>query len=109
MGWFGRKRQDTEKEQALRRLDGKLLEYVIRRDKDSDGNYDEIVLGKGGRIMTATEDTVIMAGMKEVFRCPLAETSCGELMSHNGVMLRGVNRLSGREETLIAYYHYYRR
>ncbi len=111
MGLFSKnriKKQQQEKEELLSRLDGRELHYVVRRNK---GNGPaEQVLGKGGRIMTASGQLRLMAGDVEVFVNDHPETvDCGELMSLNGVMFQGYNQLLDREDTVICYYAYYRK
>lgn len=113
MGLFARHREKKEREARealLRRLDGKELHYAVRRSVKADGSPAEQVLGKGGRIMTANGQLRLMAGDTEVFCNDRPETvACGELMSLNGVMFQGYNQLLDREDTIIAYYAYYRK
>ncbi len=112
MGIFSRnreKKQQQEKEDLLRRLDGRELHYVVRRNKSGSGPAEQ-VLGKGGRIMTASGQVRLMAGDTEVFCNDHPETvTCGELMSLNGVMFQGYNQLLGQDDTIICYYAYYRK
>mgnify|MGYP000017957307 CR=1 FL=1 len=110
MGLFGRKKAKTGGGGAelLAKIDGRLVRYVTRRGVDENGSPTETVLGKEGRIMTQNGRIVVMSGGREVFRCAAEEASCGELMSLEGVVFTGPNELSGKRESVVAYYKYYR-
>ena len=108
--WFRRKEQepvDTVTEEQAR-FDGKLLSYVTKRVQDADGSTSEIVVGKDGRLCAVNSTISIICNEKQVFCAPAESTTCGELMSRNGVIVSGVNDLSGEFETLIAHFVYYR-
>jgi len=103
--WRKRRKRRSEADELWERLDGKELHYVVRRTESG-----EKVLGKGGRIMAPGEHIRIMAGGKEVFFNPSpAAVSAGELMALNGVMIKGYNTLLEKEDTIVAYYAYYRK
>ncbi len=108
MGWLFNRKEKRElalRDALWKKLDGKELHYVVRRDEKG-----ETVLGKGGRIMAPGEHIRIMAGDKEVFFNPAPlEVSCGELLALNGVLIKGYNQLIDKEDTLVAYYSYYRK
>jgi len=110
MRFFGRKSKepaDTVTEEQAR-FDGKLLSYVTKRVPEADGSTSEIVVGKDGRICAVNSTISIICDGKTVFSAPADATTCGELMSHNGVIVKGVNELSGEFETLVAHFVYYR-
>lgn len=110
MGIFSRgkkKTADTNRE-LLSRIDGRLVRYVTRRGTDEDGNPTETVLGKEGRITVQHGMAAVSCDGREVFRCDVEEVKCGELMSLEGAVFTGVNALSGQEDTVVAYYKYYR-
>lgn len=112
MGIFRRRGQKDRRMQddLLRRLDGKELQYVLRRSVDENGAPTETVLGKGGRFICANGHVSILAGEREVFHNDAPETvSCGELLALNGALVKGYNQLLGSEDTLVAYYSYYRK
>lgn len=113
MGLFSRRK--AKKERALidalfTRLDGKELQYVVRRSIREDGSPAEEVLGKGGRIMAPGDFVAVYAGKNQVFlnNNPAAVT-CGELMALNGVLIQGFNELTGEKDAIVAYYSYYRK
>ena len=110
MGLFSRKKDRKLQNDLLSRLDGRELHYVVRRYLKEDGSTAEQVLGKGGRIMAPGDFVAVTAGEKQVFLCHQPETvSCGELMALNGVLIKGYNTLLEQEDTLVAYYAYYRK
>ena len=106
MSLFSHKRkQDSEQRQLLERLNGRELQTVTRRDPETSV---EILIGKAGRINTNQDKVVIVCDGREVFRCAADTARCGELMSLNGVVIRGVQD-DGKETTVVAYYQYYRK
>ena len=44
----------------------------------------------------------------EEFRAPLDSVTLGELMSGDGVVVRGTDGIQNRERTLVMYFKYYR-
>lgn len=78
---------------------------MTRRDPETSA---ETVIGKAGRINTLHGQIVIVCDGREVFRCDAATARCGELMSLNGVVIRGREE-NGQETTVVAYYLYYRK
>ena len=108
MGLFSKKRALKEQEERLDRLCEKAIRYVARRQINEQGNTEEIVIGKGGRLAHAHGFVLVDGDRGEVFRCPVAEAKVAELLSRDGVIVQGVNQLTGQEDTVVAYYVYYR-
>ena len=107
MGLF-RKKPDDDYKQVLKKLDGRQVKYVTRRSLNAQGSPEEHILGKDGRITALKTDISVLAGVTEVYRAPIMETQCSELLSGDGVVVKGKNHLTGEEDTLVAYYKYYR-
>ena len=107
MSLFGgkKKKEAAQTVRLLERLDGRELQAAVRREPSGAG---ETVIGKGGRLNTLGGEIVIVCDGAEVFRCPAAQTRCGELMSLNGLMIRRALP-DGGEDVVIAYYKYYRK
>ena len=106
MALFSRKKKPcADQRELLERLDGRELQTVTRRDPETSA---ETVIGKAGRINTLHGQIVIVCDGREVFRCDAATARCGELMSLNGVVIRGREE-NGQETTVVAYYLYYRK
>lgn len=110
MGLFSRKNRKEDNEQAalLAKLDGRLVKYVTRRELNEAGSPVETILGKEGRIHTLHGEIIVRCGTTEVFRCAAEGASCGELLSLEGVVLKGVHPETGKPDTVVAYYKYYR-
>lgn len=108
MGLFSKKRAQKEREELLCRLCGKAIRYVARRQTNADGNTEEIVLGRGGRISYGNGCVMVDTGDGEVFRCAEEAARCAELLSRDGAVVQGVNTHTGEEDTVVAYYVDYR-
>lgn len=108
MGLFSRRRITKEQEALFARVCGKAIRYVARRQTRADGNTEELVLGRGGRISYGNGVLMVDTGEGEVFRCPAESVRCAELLSRDGAVLQGVNVHTGAEDTVVAYYVDYR-
>lgn len=110
-GLFGKSKKppkDTDSVEFRRymanKLDGRAVRYVLER-KD---NVDTIV-GKEGFISVYQDDLSVICGEKTLFRCAVdGLTACWEFLSLEGVVLTGVDIITGSEKTILAYYKYYR-
>ena len=85
-------------------FDGLSVQYVTERTESG-----EVVLGRGGSVSVRDGELILLCAGDIVFRAPVEEISFSELLSGNGVILTGVDTLSARERTLIAYFSYYRK
>ena len=108
MGFFANRRARKEREELFGRLCEKAIRYVARRFTKPDGNTEEMVLGKGGRLSHGNGFFMVDTGDGEVFRCAEDEVRCAELLSRDGVVVQGVNTHTGEEDTVVAYYVYFR-
>lgn len=111
MKWLENRRQkkaSAATQALLYPIDGRQIQYATRREPDEHGNPSETVLGKGGRIWIHEDEIRVSDAEKELFACRFAEVEAGELMSGDGLVLKGPNRLSGQVETVVAYYLYFR-
>ncbi|MBQ8752079.1 MAG: hypothetical protein IJZ13_03135 [Clostridia bacterium] len=107
MAWF-RKKIDDDYKQVLKKLDGRQVKYVTRRILNEQGSPEELILGKEGRVTALETDISVLVGVEEVYRAPIVDTQCSELLSGDGVVVKGQNRITGQQDTLVAYYKYYR-
>ncbi len=111
-GLFRRKQKATETtggDALLNKIDGKELAYVTERLPDESGTVIEKVLGKVGRINARDGLITIMCDGKTLFTCESASAEYGELMSLAGVIVKGIDRESEKQRTVVAYYQYYRK
>lgn len=93
-----------EKKTVLKRMNGQLLSAASRHD-----GTDDFVLGGEGALNVIHGDIVITCGAREVFRTDAKTAFLGELMSLDGVTIRGVDKTDGVKKTVTAYYKYHRK
>lgn len=99
---FGKKkRSDSMSAAQIRALDKKELLYAIMRDPDT---YKEVRLGGHGAINIIGGELQLVCEGVTVFACPASEVKAGELMSRNGVVFKGSDRISGEFRTVTAFY-----
>lgn len=102
MGLFSKsKKSDTMPTSAIKRLDRKELRYVAMRDPET---YKEIRLGTVGAINIIDNEIQLVCGGITVFACALPQVKIGELMSLDGITLKGFDRISGEERSVTAFY-----
>lgn len=102
MSLFSKKQpKDTMPLSRIKALNKKELRYVAARDPET---YKEIRLGGQGAINIIGNEIQLVCGGITVFACPLAEVKLGELMSLNGVTLKGNDRISGGMRSVTAFY-----
>lgn len=102
---FWKRKKATEVNETALRLDGKELTLVARRFLDENGSPQEEGLGRGGRINTANGHVILTTEKGDVFvNHDITSVQCGELMSKGGALFTGYNELTGKEDTIVAYY-----
>lgn len=102
---FWKRRKAAEVNETALRLDGKELTLVARRFLDENGSPQEEGLGRGGRINTANGHVILTTEKSDVFvNHDITSVQCGELMSKGGALFTGYNELTGKEDTIVAYY-----
>lgn len=100
MGIFSKR---SAHKKVIKSFNGRGVNYVTRRVEDSDGVRDEII-GKKGRIVAIDGLVKVICETDDVFCCPEERTVANLLLSGNGVMLEGVNSVTGAEDKIIVYY-----
>lgn len=106
MGLFRKKHKN---EDLLRTFDGRELKYVTRRNEHPDGTVTYDIIGKLGRIAVIGEYIRIICGEIDVFNCKIDDSKYYLLMSGDGVTVEGENTVTGKYDTVTAYYTYYRK
>lgn len=102
MGLFGKnKKSDTMPLSAIKKLDRRELRYVAMRDPET---YKEIRLGTNGAVNIIANEIQLVCGGITVFACELSAVKIGELMSLDGITLKGFDRISGEERSVTAFY-----
>lgn len=92
---------DTMPQAKIKALDKKELRYVAMRDPET---YKEIRLGTQGAVNIIDGEIQLVCGGITVFACPLPQVKAGELMSLDGITLKGFDRISGEHRTVNAFY-----
>lgn len=101
---FGKKKKkhkDSMPLESILALNYKRIQYASMRDPDT---YKEIRLGTDGALNIIGDKMHIVCSGESVFACTLDELSAGELMSHDGIVLKGYDHVSGEERTVTAFY-----
>ena len=106
MGLFRKKRKN---EDLLRTFDGRELKYVTKRNLHPDGTVTYDIIGKLGRIAVIGDFIRIICGEIDVFNCKIDDSKYYLLMSGDGVTVEGENTVTGKYDTVTAYYTYYRK
>lgn len=106
MGLFKKK---TKNETLLKTFDGREVKYVTLRNQHDDGTVSYDIIGKAGRIAVVDDNIRIICGVVDVFTCPVADSKYYLLMSGDGVTVEGQNSVTGKYDTVTAYYTYYRK
>ena len=83
-----------------KKLHGMHIKYVMERLSDED----DIIVGREGALLTRGDEFIVFASQKDVFRSKIDEPEFSELMSLGGVIVTGVDLLSGNERSVIAHY-----
>lgn len=104
---FGRRQKKYEKDslELINKLNGCIVKYVTRREPD---RSEESIIGKSGRIVLQDGNIIIVCDGAEVFKCRADDAECAELLSLNGVTIRGIDMITGKRLMITAYYKYYR-
>jgi len=100
MNPFRKKSQGTPIKELMS-FHGKKLSYVVERY-----GADELVIGRNGGISVDTENnklTIVCDG-KPVADFKLEGLICAELMSHNGVDIKGSEFKTSRKRHIVAHY-----
>ena len=100
---FGNKKRNknTMSQKDITKFDKRPLKYVTMRDPDT---YKEIRLGENGAVNIMDGDFVLVCLGKDVMRCSLSEVSVGELMNLSGITVKGIDKTSGKEMSVTAYF-----
>jgi hypothetical protein len=105
MGLFG-KREDSKKFKLAQaeKFNNLVIESVTERLDN-----EEILVGKAGSTSTRGNRFIICSEGKVVFEGDIFEISISELMSRNGIIVRGWDFETERERTVVAHFSYYRK
>ncbi|MCH5324858.1 MAG: hypothetical protein J1E39_06540 [Eubacterium sp.] len=82
-------------------LDKRPLKYVTERDAET---YTERRLGENGAVNIMDGDFVLVCSGKDIMRCDIDKVHVGFLMNLSGMTVKGLDKNSGREMSVIAYF-----
>lgn len=89
--------------EAARQYDSKRLKYVTERLETGDK-----VISKEAYICVKSGWVFVNNETESLFKCADDSVFCGELMSHDGVILTGFDQIQQKERSIICYFKYYR-
>ena len=86
-------------------LHGQVIKYVT---ENRNGNED--VIGRGGSLCLHGEDFIVDSSGERLFSCNVRDLEASNLMSGDGVVIKGPDMLNGgRLRTITVHFVYYRK
>ena len=89
--------------ELAKKLNGKPLKCVCERK-----NGIEEIIARDGAIVMDNGKIIIYGGQDIVFRADFMSVNAGELLSLEGIVVQGIDEMSGEERSIVAYYKYWR-
>ena len=91
--------------ERARSLHGQVVKYVTERRNDN-----EDVIGRGGALCLKGEDFIVDSSGDRLFVCKVKDLEASNLMSGDGVVIKGPNELEGgKMRTVTVHFVYYRK
>ena len=91
--------------ERARSLHGQVIKYVT---ENRDGNDD--VVGRGGSLCLHGEDFIVDSSGERLFSCNVRDLEASNLMSGDGVVIKGPDSLNGGQlRTITVHFVYYRK
>ena len=91
--------------ERARSLHGQVIKYVTEH---RDGNED--VIGRGGALCLKGDDFIVDSSGDRLFVCKVKDLEASNLMSGDGVVIKGPNELEdGKVRTITVHFVYYRK
>ena len=91
--------------ERARSLHGQVVKYVTEH---RDGNED--VIGRGGALCLKGDDFIVDSSGDRLFVCKVKDLEASNLMSGDGVVIKGPNELEdGKVRTITVHFVYYRK
>lgn len=105
---FGRNKNPDSyafKLERARSLHGQVIKYVT---ENREGNED--VIGRGGSLCLHGEEFIVDSSGDRLFVCDVGDLEASNLMSGDGVVIKGPNKLEdGRLRVITVHFVYYRK
>ena len=105
MGLFG-KREDSKK---FKRAQAEKFTNLVIESVTERVDNEEILVGKKGSTSTRGERFIVCSEGKVVFEGDIYDITISELMSRNGIVIKGWDFETGQERTVVAHFLYYRK
>ena len=91
--------------ERAKELHGQPVKYVTEHVNDN-----EDVIGRGGALCLKGDEFIVDSSGDRLFVCDVAELEASYLMSGDGVIIKGPNKLEGgRRRTITVHFVYYRK
>ena len=103
----GRKKTESYAYRLARakELHGRVIRYVTERREDNDD-----VIGRGGSLCLHGDEFIVDASGDRVFVTDVRDLEAFDLLSGDGVIIRGPDKLSGgRVRSITVHFVYYRK
>ena len=91
--------------ERAKELHGQAVKFVTER---IDGNED--IIGRGGALAIHEDKFIVDSSGDRIFVCYIKDLEASYLMSGDGVIIKGKNKLeNGKERTITVHFVYYRK
>lgn len=91
--------------ERARELHGQPVKYVTEHRNDN-----EDVIGRGGALCFKNEELIVDSSGDRIFVTDIRDLEANYLMSGDGVIIKGKNKLeNGKERTITVHFVYYRK
>ena len=91
--------------EKARSLHGQVIKYVTERRNDN-----EDVVGRGGALTVKDDTFIVDSSGDRLFVCDIKDLEASNLMSGDGVIIKGPNKLEdGKVRTITVHFVYYRK
>jgi len=104
--WLFGKRENSKrfKREQAEKFTNLVIESVTERIDN-----EEILVGKAGSTSTRLDRFIVCSEGKVVFEGNIYEITISELMSRNGIIIKGWDFETERERVVVAHFSYYRK
>ena len=99
--FFKKKKPDSLSIQLIQKLNKMPVRSVVKRDRET---FLETILGREGAINVQGKEFSLVCQGVDVFRGNIKDISIAELISKNGIVVKGFDKVSSKEIEVTAYY-----
>lgn len=98
---FFKKKKYNMPQEKIRALDRRGIKYATERNGE---NYNETHVGEAGAINLENNEFMLVCGGKNIIRCDAGKVRVSELMNLSGIVIKGFDKDTKKERTIIAYF-----